>query len=83
MDRAIPFFVALSVLTALSGCFGPGYDPLYGDGFAPYSYSLGRYHPDFIVHHPWEEHHAFGHPGNFFRGGHPGGGVAGHGGGRR
>jgi hypothetical protein len=73
MERAIRIFVALSVLAALSGCVGPGYDPLYGGGFAPYSYGFpvraGGYHPDFIVHHPWEEHHAYGHPGNFFHGG--------------
>jgi len=93
MERAILIFAVLGVLAVLSGCFGPGYDPAYGYGYAPYSYGYPvythGYHPDFIVRHPWEEHHAYGHPGNFYRSPHSaahgpaehgGGGGGGHGG---
>ena len=96
MGRAIVTVVALCALAALSGCVGPEYGPTYGYpayGYAPYSYEFpvyaGGYQPDFIVHHPWEEHHAYRHPANFFRGpephfaGHPPGrgrvGGGGHG----
>lgn len=93
MERAILTVVALSVVAGLSGCAGPGYGPTYGYpayGYAPYSYGFtvyaSGYQPDFIVHHPWEEHHAYGHPAHFYRApetphfaGHPaGGGFAGH-----
>jgi len=78
MGRAIVTVVAPCALAALSGCVGPEYGPTYGYpayGYAPYSYEFpvyaGGYQPDFIVHHPWEEHHAYGHPANFFRGPEP------------
>jgi hypothetical protein len=90
MERAILTVVALSVLAGLSGCLGPDYGPTYGYpafGYAPYSYGYPiytrGYQPDFTVHHPWEEHHAYGHPAHFFHetphfAGHPaGGGFAG------
>jgi hypothetical protein len=92
MERAILTVVALSVLAGLSGCVGPGFGygyPTYG--YAPYSYGFpvysGGYQPDFVVHHPWEDHHAYGHPAHFEAphfAGHPGGGFGGGGhGGRR
>jgi hypothetical protein len=71
MERAILTIVALSVFAGLglSGCVGPGYGPTYGYpayGYAPYSYGFpvyaSGYQPDFVVHHPWEDHHAYGHP---------------------
>jgi hypothetical protein len=98
MERAILTIVALSVLAGLglSGCVGPGYGPTYGYpeyGYAPYSYGFpvyaSGYRPDFGVHHPWEDHHAYGHPAHFGGfAGHPGGGGfhgggGGHGGGGR
>ena len=96
MERAIRIVIALSVLAGLSGCGGPGYYtygyPSYG--YAPYSYGFpvyaSGYQPAFVVHHPWEDHHAYGHPAHFYRApetphfaGHPGGGgfgAGGHGG---
>ena len=49
----------------LLGCFGPDYGPSYGRliaGYSPYSYGWPvyayGYTPTFVVHHPWEEHHA-------------------------
>jgi len=69
MERAILTVVALSVLAGLSGCVGPEYGPTYAYpayGYAPYSYGFAvytrGYQPDFVVRHPWEEHHAYGHP---------------------
>jgi len=64
----------------------PGYEAGYPSyGYAPYSYGWwprwgNVYEPGFVVHHPWEEHHAYGHPGSFFHGG-GGGGHVGSGGG--
>ena len=59
----------------LLGCFGPDYGPSYGRliaGYSPYSYGWPvyayGYTPTFVVHHPWEEHHANGHPGYFYHG---------------
>jgi hypothetical protein len=73
MERVILTVLALCVLAEVSGCVGPGYGPTYGYpayGYAPYSYGFpvyaSGYQPDFIVHHPWEEHHAYGHPAHFF-----------------
>lgn len=74
MPRLIKTILILSSLCglALAGCFGPGYAPTYGYpsyGYAPYSYGwyARGYRPDFILHHPWEEHHAPGHNVSFFR----------------
>ena len=74
MERAILTVVALSVLAGLSGCVGPEYGPTYAYpayGYAPYSYGFAvytrGYQPDFVVRHPWEEHHAYGHPAHFYR----------------
>jgi hypothetical protein len=82
----------LSMLCTVAGCYGPDYGVGYGYpavGYAPYAYPyFGHpYPPAFVVHHPWEEHHGFGHhtyfgpgPGGHL-GGHPEGGFAGHPGG--
>jgi hypothetical protein len=100
---SVQTILVLSLVCGLPGCFGPDYGPSYGyptSGYSPYSYGLpvytSGYAPNFVVHHPWEEHHTVGHPGNFFHeravaphsvgghvggfGGHIGGG---HGGGHR
>lgn len=63
----------LGLLGGLGGCETPGYGPDYPVyGYAPYAYVwplyVDGYAPVFIVHHPWEAHHAYGHPGNFFHG---------------
>ncbi len=74
MPRIIQVILVSALLCGLSGCFtGVGYGPDYGYpayGYAPYSYgwpvyAMG-YAPVFAVHHPWEEHHAFGHERSFF-----------------
>ncbi|MFZ0889771.1 MAG: hypothetical protein WA005_15090, partial [Candidatus Binataceae bacterium] len=78
----------LGLLGGLSGCVVPrygGYGASYpAAGYAPYSYGFPLfarpYAPGFAEHRPWEEHHAYGHPTNFFHGGGPGGGFPGGGG---
>jgi len=71
VPRLIKTILILISLCAMGGCFGPGYAPGYGYpsyGYAPYSYGwyARGYRPDFILHHPWEDHHGFGHQDNFF-----------------
>lgn len=98
MLRLIRIILILSSLCGLCACVGPDYGPTYGYpnyGYSPYSYGLPvyarGYAPAFAVHHPWEEHHAYGHSESFYHsappaahfggpGGHVGGG-GGHGGG--
>jgi len=86
--RLIQIILILSSLDGLSGCIGPGYGPTYGYpeyGYSPYSYGLPvyarGYAPAFAVHHPWEEHHGYGHSESFFRSPGGGGRSVGHGGG--
>jgi hypothetical protein len=71
--RTIQAILALTLMSALSGCFGPDYGPTYGYptyGYSPYSYGVpvyaGGYAPTFAVHHPWEEHHGEGHHESFY-----------------
>ena len=80
MRGLIRIILVLSALS-LSGCFEPGFGGFggYGSGYgypaygyAPYSYGWpfygGGYRPDFRAHRPWEQHHAYGHPGSFLGG---------------
>ena len=73
MRYSVQTFLILSLVCELLGCFGPDYGPSYGypiAGYSPYSYGwpvyAHGYTPTFVVHHPWEEHHANGHPGYFY-----------------
>jgi hypothetical protein len=75
VPRAIQTILALTLIGALSGCFGPDYGPTYGYptyGYSPYSYGVPvyarGYAPTFAVHHPWEEHHGKGHHESFYHG---------------
>ncbi len=93
--RLIQVLILLGLAACgISGCFGPyggggyGYEGYPAYGYAPYSWG-GVYAPEFVVHHPWEEHHDFGgHHQNYFHGpsgrpegvGHP---IESRGGGRR
>jgi hypothetical protein len=88
VQRSIQIILVVSLLCGLTGCFVPSYGPTYGypsSGYSPYSYGwpvyAHGYAPEFTVHHPWEEHHAHGHPESFFHGPvgapHPAGGPAG------
>jgi hypothetical protein len=90
-SRSIAALILLGIVAcAASGC-GPdyGYAGYPGYGYAPYSYGWGgyRYHPDFDVHHSWENHWGGGgHHTEFYHGGgavigHEGGGFHGGGGG--
>ncbi|HVA84381.1 MAG TPA: hypothetical protein VNF28_05735 [Candidatus Binataceae bacterium] len=88
MLRLIQIILILSSLCGLGGCLGPGYGPTYGYpdyGYSPYSYGwpvyARGYEPMFNVHHPWEEHHGFGHNESFFHSPEGGGHSFGHGGG--
>lgn len=82
--RSIAALIVLGmVASAASGC-GPyygGYGGYPAYGYAPYWGWGGGYNRDFIVRHPWEEHHGDGHHTEFGHStvGHEGGG--GHGGG--
>ena len=91
-SRSIAALILIGVIAfAAAGC-GPdyGYAGYPGYGYAPYSYGWGNryyYDPNFVVHHPWEEHHDYGHHTEFYHGGggayvgHEGGGFHGGGGG--
>jgi uncharacterized membrane protein YgcG len=100
--RLFAALLLVGLFAGATGC-GPVYDypgyPVYG--YAPYStWGLGGwgYNPGFVINHPWEEHHGFGHHTQFYHGavgggfhggrgfhggGFHGGGGAFHGGGRR
>ncbi len=94
LRRSIAAFVLLGLIAcAMSGCVPAyGYSDYPQYGYAPYSYGWGNvwgYNPGFVVNHPWEEHHGFGHHTQFYNGGgfghgggfHGGGGGGFHGGG--
>ena len=73
--RSIQIILVVSLISGLVGCFGPDFGPTYGYptyGYSPYSYGVpvyaGGYAPNFVVHHPWEEHHGGGHHESFYHG---------------
>jgi hypothetical protein len=71
--HSIRAIVVLTLLAGVGGCYGPDYASTYGYptyGYSPYSYGFPvyarGYTPNFVVHHPWEEHHEVGHHEIFF-----------------
>ena len=72
-NRGVTFLVEATRPADLIVVDQPGYGPDYPVyGYAPYAYVwplyVDGYAPAFIVHHPWEDRHAYGHTGNFFHG---------------